>query len=813
MPATIKCPVCGEVNPSDLEFCQNCQSRLQPLTGPLKGEDAPLQPGQAPTKKVTSELEPILPQWLRQARQQARQSAEEEAAKVRPTTPISHGSDLLDGLASQGKEEEEETPDWLAGITGAPAKRSKKPASEDARVKWVELGRDESVSQDQTTTESSALPWDTSQGHPSEKDELKDWFSQASSAPRSDERVVPAQPAKPAPPPLSPQPPQSEENIEWFKNLEVDASAFGGPSEQPTPPAPSETLDWLKNLDSAAPTYDQASTQHGPAPAAESLNRPGTAPLGDQTPSAAAEVPDWLKNIGEAPAAPPASPAVPAWMQGTAPSREEPPAVPPEPTFDASQPVPDWLSSLKPVQDQFNEPIQPAAPSFAAQEPSTESPAATTPAFTEDSVSTGDVDAIFASMQIPDWLSSATATGQPAAEENPPPAAQVEEEIAPAELPSWVQAMRPVESAIPDLSAGPVDTTLEMQGPLEGLHGVLPAMPGIVAPSSKPKAHSIKLNATDEQQASATLLEQILAAETTPLPMKASSLLASQRFLRWAIAGLLLLFLVIPILAGTQIFPLPALAPAEANLAVQAVDTIPLDAPVLVVFDYEPSTVGEMEAAGASLMDHMLLLKHPRLTLISTSATGPALAERFMSSVLAGENYQRGVQYVDLGYLPGGLAGVYGFAQNPSVVMPYSVDQSAAWQTPPLQNVTRLSDFTAIIILTDQVESGRVWIEQSALTRGNALLILVSSAQAGPMFLPYVDSGQVSGMVAGLNGAVGAEQANGGHPFIEETQPYGRVRYYWDAYSLGLLVTATIIVLGGMWNFAIGLRARAQEAG
>jgi hypothetical protein len=145
--------------------------------------------------------------------------------------------------------------------------------------------------------------------------------------------------------------------------------------------------------------------------------------------------------------------------------------------------------------------------------------------------------------------------------------------------------------------------------------------------------------------------------------------------------------------------------------------------------------------------------------------------------------------------------------------MPYSVDQSAAWQTPPLQNVTRLSDFTAIIILTDQVESGRVWIEQSALTRGNALLILVSSAQAGPMFLPYVDSGQVSGMVAGLNGAVGAEQANGGHPFIEETQPYGRVRYYWDAYSLGLLVTATIIVLGGMWNFAIGLRARAQEAG
>ena len=37
-----------------------------------------LQAGQIPTKKVTSELEPILPQWLREAREKARQSASEE---------------------------------------------------------------------------------------------------------------------------------------------------------------------------------------------------------------------------------------------------------------------------------------------------------------------------------------------------------------------------------------------------------------------------------------------------------------------------------------------------------------------------------------------------------------------------------------------------------------------------------------------------------------------------------------------------------------------------------------------------------------
>ena len=85
-------------------------------------------------------------------------------------------------------------------------------------------------------------------------------------------------------------------------------------------------------------------------------------------------------------------------------------------------------------------------------------------------------------------------------------------------------------------------------------------------------------------------------------------------------------------------------------------------------------------------------------------------------------------------------------------------------------------------------------------------MILLSSAQAGPMLLPYVDSGQVKGMVAGLYGAAGAEQANGGLP--------GFVRRYWDAYSLGLLLVVAFILVGGLWNFWLGIQdRRAREAG
>jgi hypothetical protein len=70
------------------------------------------------------------------------------------------------------------------------------------------------------------------------------------------------------------------------------------------------------------------------------------------------------------------------------------------------------------------------------------------------------------------------------------------------------------------------------------------------------------------------------------------------------------------------------------------------------------------------------------------------------------------------------------------------------------------------------------------------------------MLMPYVASGQINGLVNGLNDASKVEQANG--------QP-GSARLYWDAYSVGLLLAAAMIILGGLWNLVPGLRARRAE--
>ena len=180
---------------------------------------------------------------------------------------------------------------------------------------------------------------------------------------------------------------------------------------------------------------------------------------------------------------------------------------------------------------------------------------------------------------------------------------------------------------------------MEERGPLAGLRGVLPAVPG-VGPSSKPKAYSLKLQASEDQQSSAALLEQMLAEEIHPKPVSTQKVVLTQRLLRWANCHLSV-YLAVIVGNGTHISPIPNSVPFETSAALDYIrDTLPANAPVLMVFDYEAALAGELEASAAPLVDLMLTLKAPRLSLLSSTPTGSGLAERFMRTLQADREYR-----------------------------------------------------------------------------------------------------------------------------------------------------------------------------
>jgi hypothetical protein len=107
-----------------------------------------------------------------------------------------------------------------------------------------------------------------------------------------------------------------------------------------------------------------------------------------------------------------------------------------------------------------------------------------------------------------------------------------------------------------------------------------------------------------------------------------------------------------------------------------------------------------------------------------------------------------------------------------------------------------------MIIVTDNADSARTWIEQTTSSRGAIPVVVISSAQAAPMIQPYYASKQITGLVSGLYGGAVYEQNNAGRP--------GTARNYWDAYSLGMLIAMVFVLGGGLWNLALGLRDRAS---
>ncbi len=544
-----------------------------------------------------------------------------------------------------------------------------------------------------------------------------------------------------------------EEDLGWLNDLSrtSESAQPSDTAQAMSSSSPQEDLSWLKDLGAES---EPLSTPPFAESGIEGTSPRQTAPLGKKE-DQEEEEPDWLKSATEAPSMPPPGDVSMDWFQGTSqPTDEKPGAMPASPT---PQPPP--------FADPFSTANEPSIPSNQ------------------------EVDSLF-SMEMPDWLSRAEPeTTELASPQSAIPAAEGEESLAPVDLPSWVQAMRPMEAVISETATSTGDQPEEKEGPLAGLRGVIPSAP--IGSSRRPKAVSLKLQATDEQQASAVLLEQILGSETSPRALITSSFITSQHVLRWALSGLFLIVLSAVVFLHSQIMPIANL-PTENDIS-SVVTGIPAGGKVLVVIDYEPALAGEMEAIGSPVLDQMVSSSHPNLSFISTSPNGSALAGR----LIANTEINTGAQYLNLGYLPGGAAGVLGFLEKPAEIVPTS-------------GVTSFSDYAAIVVLTDHAESGRVWVEQLQNRRqidtalANQPLLMIASAQAGPLLQPYVLSGQINGMISGLSDAARYE--------VAKNIQLGIARSYWDAFGVGLMMAIALIIIGSLWSLYTGIRARRVEA-
>ena len=280
------------------------------------------------------------------------------------------------------------------------------------------------------------------------------------------------------------------------------------------------------------------------------------------------------------------------------------------------------------------------------------------------------------------------------------------------------------------------------------------------------------------------LVRGLMAESPSLVNYQVPTTLANATTLRvgW-IAGLLLLAIGLPALLridGLRGTPNHWPGVDAAFAAVQA--TAP-DAPVLVLWAYDPATSGELDLPMAPVMRH-LLAQRTRPAVVSLLPGGMASARRLIAQVRSAPGPGGLAQTADLGrpvtytYVPGGAA-----------VLPLLVRDPAAAGIPPTATSPDL-----IVVAAAQAEDVQQWLEQvQPLAPGR--VVAVTSAGADPILRPYLASGQLAGLVSGFDGAYAYRSRL--DPFVApESAP--RLAQQITLQNWGHLAILAVIVLGNL---------------
>jgi hypothetical protein len=394
---------------------------------------------------------------------------------------------------------------------------------------------------------------------------------------------------------------------------------------------------------------------------------------------------------------------------------------------------------------------------------------------------------------LPDWLAKFSVDK----DEIPEHPTTEDTEIAAGDLPDWLEAMRPIDSAAPSIPViGEEDVRPEKVGPLAGFKAIIPAEPEF-AHFKKPSAYSIKLHVTDHQQAHAGLLEEILAAEEEPKPVSGQPMISSQVLLRLLITLVLIGVVLLPRWIDLGGGGMPAAALEESSEVQRQVERLPAGAPVLIGFDFEPGSAAELDLTAQGFLE-ILWGRNVNVVLVSTLPVGPINAERYFRPLVQ-ESAGTGSSYVNLGFIAGGPAGLRSFAENPGRVTPFSIEAVSVWNRSPYSGIETVADFAMLVVITENPETARAWIEQvRGVTAGAEMpFIMIISAQAEPLVRPYYTTGlpgQVTGLLVGWAGGAAMESLAGAP---------GPLAANWSMFGMGLTAAAVLLLVGGLVSLVI----------
>lgn len=238
--------------------------------------------------------------------------------------------------------------------------------------------------------------------------------------------------------------------------------------------------------------------------------------------------------------------------------------------------------------------------------------------------------------------------------------------------------------------------------------------------------------------------------------------------------------------------------------AYDVIEALPEGSRVLVSFDYGPSTVAEIGPGAAAMVKH-LMRRRARVVAVALWPDAPALAREMLPRLAAGADYALFEDWAFLGYKYGGPTGsgvIEPMGTRFKSVFPATVPVPGGparptEEVPLLDGVAGYGDFALLVSFSAGVPGVKEYV-QMANSRYRIPVVAAVSRVSAPELYPFLNSGQLSGLVAGVGS--GAEYEK----LLDER---GLAHGIMPVQSVTQIAIIALVVLGNLLHV---LRARRR---
>ncbi len=261
-----------------------------------------------------------------------------------------------------------------------------------------------------------------------------------------------------------------------------------------------------------------------------------------------------------------------------------------------------------------------------------------------------------------------------------------------------------------------------------------------------------------------------------------------QQIDRRVIYTLLLVVLLIPMFRPLGI-------PLEVNMTTQKVYDLvqaldPARDVALFVMDYSPGGSPDVHPQALIVAEH-LAQRGVRTIMVSFVDAGPMFAEQVLDHVSKKYDIVYGTDFVNLGYLAGMETAIKNFAEAPHTAFERDFRNNPVASMPIMAGITHITDIAFIIDFQTGDPGYNAFLKQVQGPYGVTYAAGIVTVSV-PNAMPFVQSGQISGLLQGLRGAAEYEVLVGSP---------GAGAAKMDAQSLGHLLIIGFIIVGNVAYF------------